>query len=405
MQDKNSKPTIALVVPAFNLGGGVPAVAQFLYRVLNESGRYTPHIISLAMSSRDAYSIRLLAPRTWSSRLQLVTDTWNGIPFSHMGAVWAELEFQRYQPRRALTDHLNQYDLVQVVAGTPAWAFVARNVHKPICLFIASMIQMERVAILQRQTGWKRLWMRPMTIINARLEQAALKRMSYVFAESEYTRRLVIPFCSHEAVGVAPPGIDTTLFTPATYQPDSYILSVGRFSDHRKNVRLLFAAYARLRQQCPAAPRLVLVGTAPSLQDMAHAAALGLTSWIDIYENVSIQALADYYRNASLFVLASDEEGLGIVILEAMASGLPVVSTRCGGPETAVSEGETGYLTPVCNAEALATAMQKLLEDPELRQQMGQRGRQIAEERFSLAAAGKVYLDRYDQLLAAKRER
>jgi glycosyltransferase involved in cell wall biosynthesis len=174
---------------------------------------------------------------------------------------------------------------------------------------------------------------------------------------------------------------------------------VGRFSDHRKNVRLLFAAYARLRQQYPDAPRLVLVGRAPLPADWAYAASLDIAQCIDIHEQVSNHALAEFYRNASLFVLSSDEEGLGIVILEAMASGLPVVCTRCGGPETAVIEGETGYLTPVGDANALADAMQQLLQNPSTRQQMGQRGRQVAEERFSLAAAGKIYLDQYDALL------
>lgn len=87
------------------------------------------------------------------------------------------------------------------------------------------------------------------------------------------------------------------------------------------------------------------------------------------------------------------------MILEAMASGLPVVSTNCGGPSTAVLDGETGLLTPVNDAEAFAVAMRKLLENVELRRQMGFAGRQRVEERFSLNVAGRVYLKEYAKLL------
>jgi glycosyltransferase involved in cell wall biosynthesis len=393
--------SIALVVPAFTLGGGVPAMALFLHRVMCESGRYTPHIVSLSMSSRDRYSLRLLSPPSWLTGVQIVPDTWNGLSFHHAGAILTELEFQRYQPRPALTSLLNTYDLVQIVAGTPPWGLVARDVQCPICLYVATTTQNERVSVLTRSTGWRRYWSRLMTHVNVGIERAALASMSYVVAESVYTHRVLKHLVPQSRLELGVPGIDTALFSSPTYQPDSYMLAVGRFSDPRKNVRLLFTAYHQVCQHVPDLPQLVLVGDPPLPQDQEYAQSLGIANRIDCRGPLVAHSpeLAAAYRGASLFVLSSDEEGLGIVILEAMASGLPVVSTRCGGPETAVIEGETGYLTPVDDAPAMADAMRRLLTDPALRQQMGQRGRQIAEERFSIAAAGKVFLDRYDTLL------
>jgi glycosyltransferase involved in cell wall biosynthesis len=64
-----------------------------------------------------------------------------------------------------------------------------------------------------------------------------------------------------------------------------------------------------------------------------------------------------------------------------------------------VVEGETGYLTPVGDAEALAGRMQKLLEDDTLRQRLGRAGRRLAESRFSIEAAGVPFLAVYDRLL------
>ena len=98
--------------------------------------------------------------------------------------------------------------------------------------------------------------------------------------------------------------------------------------------------------------------------------------------------------------MPSDEEGLGIVILEAMATGLAVVSTASGGPEVAVTDGETGFLTPVGDQEALKSAMLKLIDDPVLRDRFGAAGRRVAEARFSLESTGAVFLQEYDKLLA-----
>ncbi len=394
-------PRIAILVPAFALGGGVPSVAIFIHQVLSGSNRYHADVISLATSAYDESSVRLLSPPSWLHGIKVTDGMFRGIPYRHVGAFLTEFEFQRYQPRRLLTEILNQYDLVQVVAGTPAWAYATRDVQCPVCLFTATTIEKERVSML-RQLGWKRYWTGTMTLLNSTIEKAVLKKVSCVFAESEYTRKSVQSLVPEARLFLGAPGVDTDVFSSPLYHLDGYILSVGRFSDPRKNIRLLFDAYDQVLQNIPEAPRLILAGTSPRQEDWEYAETLGITKYIEIQPNVSQEQLADLYRGASLFVLSSNEEGLGIVILEAMASGLPVVSTDCGGPATAVREGETGYLTPVGDAATMADAIHRLLENPSLRQRMGQQGRKVAEDRFSLATVGKVFLDQYDALLNKK---
>jgi glycine cleavage system pyridoxal-binding protein P len=115
MTSSRTKPSIAILVPAFaTAGGGVGVMARFLYRIIQESGRYEPHLLSLALSSRDPNSVRLLAPASWQQGVRITDANHNGIPYQHVGAFATEFEFQRYQPRRILTDLLNHYDLVQV---------------------------------------------------------------------------------------------------------------------------------------------------------------------------------------------------------------------------------------------------------------------------------------------------
>ncbi len=134
-----------------------------------------------------------------------------------------------------------------------------------------------------------------------------------------------------------------------------------------------------------------------------HAVALGVADHIEVRQDVPARELAKLYRAASLFVLSSNEEGLGIVLLEAMASGLPVVSTRCGGPETVVTEGQTGFLVPVGDAPALVARIGTLLDSDAMRRAMGAAGRRVVVERFSLDAAASPFLQTYDELLARER--
>ncbi|GAC1652628.1 MAG: hypothetical protein NVS4B8_27980 [Herpetosiphon sp.] len=164
---------------------------------------------------------------------------------------------------------------------------------------------------------------------------------------------------------------------------------------------MLLEAYALLQHTIGAVPDLYLAGSPPSVDALRSLRELGIENKVHLVGSMQGEELASLYRNAQLFVLSSDEEGLGIVILEAMASGLPVVSTACGGPETIVINGETGLLIPIRDAQALARAMRRLLSDPVLRKRMGAAGRQLAEEHFSLSAIGKLFLDRYNETINA----
>lgn len=392
-------PRIALVAHSFADGGGISVFTKFLYTVLRESKRFEPEIISLATSVSDSSSVRLLDPRTWSKGLQLQIGTWQGLPYRHVGAVFSEFEFQRYRPRSILTDILNQFDLVQVVAGTPAWGWVAHRTKRPLCVFTATTITHDRASRLLEESGGRWMWLWAMTRLNIMIEDRVLRHADAIFAESLYTydnlKRIVQP----GRLLLGKPGVDTSFFKPARAEGQAYILAVGRFSDPRKNVRLLLEAYRHLHISNRSIPTLVLAGTPPQLDDMHYMNVLGIAEKVKIVRHPSQDELAELYRNAQFFVLSSNEEGLGIVILEAMASGLSVVSTDCGGPATAIVAGKTGLLTPVGDADALAKAMQSLWEQPELRRQMGQAGRQRVEMRFSIETAGQVYLDAYEQLL------
>ena len=395
----NSPKRVCIVVPDITgQGGGVRALAAFIFDTLRRSGRYEPSLVSLAMSSKDEASVRLLSPKSWRERPKVVARSWRDIAHEHVGCYLAEFEFQRYRPRRLLTELLSQYDIVHVVAGHPAWALVTRGCRGAVFLHAATLAASERRGV--RRFTFPR-WRHWMTRVTDRLDFEALRHVRAAFVMNGLMEQRLGRALGASRVVFALPGVDTQLFRPGYYRDGGYILSVGRFSDPRKNVGLLLQAYGLLRQAVAGAPKLVLAGldTLPD-EDWELASRLNVAGHVETRRDVSPEELAELYRGACMFVLSSDEEGLGLVILEAMASGLPVVSTRCGGPEGVVVEGVTGYLTPVGDAHALAAKMRELLDDAALRRSMGEKARRIAEEKFSLETAGVAIIEKYDGLLS-----
>jgi glycosyltransferase involved in cell wall biosynthesis len=105
-----------------------------------------------------------------------------------------------------------------------------------------------------------------------------------------------------------------------------------------------------------------------------------------------------FYKLMDVFLFPTYREGLGRVLLEAAAAGKPVVSTRTTGVVDVVIDGVTGILVPPGNAQALAEATRKLLEDPELARAMGERARRLVSEEFDNA----IYLNRLNSVLCSE---
>ena len=393
---------VALVVPGLEEGGGVPVVALFLARVMVDSGRYQPEFVSVATAAGDPTSVRLRSPATWLRGVTTRRGEWQGWPFVHVGCVASELEFQRYRPRRVLTELLDGYDLVQVVTGSPCWTLAARDVHCPVGVQVATLVVEERRELLARDRSAVRHWRAWMTRMASRDEEVGMRLADAIFVENQWMFDHLSARLDADRVIFAAPGIDTERFRPAGPPGGAGpILSVGRFADPRKRVSLLFEAYARLCERLDDPPLLLLAGlTGPSDADWERATRLGVRDRIEFREDVRHDALVELYRESSVFAVSSDEEGLGLAIREAMACGVPVVSTDCGGPSMSVEEGQTGYLVPRGDAKALADRMAALLTDADLRARMGTAARERAEDHFSLRAAGRLFLDWYDRALA-----
>jgi glycosyltransferase involved in cell wall biosynthesis len=103
-----------------------------------------------------------------------------------------------------------------------------------------------------------------------------------------------------------------------------------------------------------------------------------------------------------IFALPSRYEGLPYALLEAMAVGLPVVATDVVGTRDVVTHGVTGYLVPPGDPSRLAAALEPLVEDADLRTQLGSSGRKIVAERFTLAEMVRRLEALYGELAAPR---
>lgn len=383
-------------------------MTRFLHRVISESDEYHSEVILLATSASDPASVLVRHPGTWRSGPQLTHEADMGFEYTRVGAWLSEIEVFRYRPRRALTQLLARFDMLQFVAGTAPWVLAAGGVRCPKCLWVATTNAGDRASRAGDGSLARRLWSASMRRAAERYEEKALAEAESILALSPYTLRALQPKLHGKPAALAVCGVDTDLFHPPSAKDpmqaqSGYILCVGRLSDSRKNIAMLLRAYASMLRKVDIVPSLCLVGEplSDSLQSLVRE--LGIAGNIIAPGPLHGAALARIYREAALFVLSSDEEGLGIVLLEAMASGLPVVSTDCGGPSTAVVHGENGFLTTVRDERALASAMRQLIVDSDLRQRFGRTGRAIVEDRFSIAAAGEVFLDQYRRLFGNDR--
>jgi glycosyltransferase involved in cell wall biosynthesis len=154
------------------------------------------------------------------------------------------------------------------------------------------------------------------------------------------------------------------------------ILYVGRFAN-QKNLPLLLQAMTLLRAREVDRFELLLVGEGPEESALRTIVERdGLQNRVKFHGPVARDKIADVFARADVFVLTSDFEGYPRVLMEAAASALPVVTTAVSGSDEAVIDGETGYIVPVGDAQAVADKLAAILDHCEVRVQMGNAARE-----------------------------
>jgi glycogen synthase len=274
---------------------------------------------------------------------------------------------------------------------------------------------------------WKREQLGGGYDLSSWVERTALESADAVIAVSQGTRADVLRLfdVSEERMHVIHNGIDSEFYRPDTatdvlerYGIDpasSYLLFVGRVTRQKGIVHLVRA----LRDVDPGISAVLCAGqpdTPEIAREMEEAVAVARAArpnlvWIP--EMLSRPDVRQLYSHAAVFVCPSVYEPFGIINLEAMACERPVVASAVGGIPEVVVDGETGLLVPVrlrdddpmrpvdpsAYEADLASAINRLMADAPLREQLGRAGRARAVERFSWSAIADQTVELYRSLI------
>lgn len=374
----------ALISTIPPLSGGVPAMLRVVLRLLAERGVesdvawYEPWSLTPRLS---VPLYRLGTRRVGAERREVA-----GAAAGHAIGAWLpELEVTHYRATPPWRELIARADLHLVVSGTAMAARAFAETGTPFLAWLASDWHGDRKNRVRAFAWHRRLLDRALVRPLARRLEPRLLGSGQILALSEPTRRALDAVAGRPVVrAVVPQPIDLELFRPdpAAVVPGR-IGFVGRFDDPRKNLPLFLDALAAARSTGRQFSARIL-GARPESGHLEEVDRRGLADIVDFAGVLAVPDYAELLRSLDLLAVTSHQEGLGIAALEAMASGCPVVSTRCGGPEEFVEEGVTGYPTSFLASE-IAERWERIVADRPLRQRLAANARSVAAKRYGAA--------------------
>ena len=239
-------------------------------------------------------------------------------------------------------------------------------------------------ALLHRADGWR--------VVNAREREYYVERLRL---PADRVRVLPVP-CRIEPflVDPAPSEVERRRAELGLSETDKVMLWVGR-PVRVKRLPILFSVFERVRVEHSGA-RLVLVGD-PSLlaHEERHTPLPQGAAWAG---QVAFEDLPAYYALADVFVLTSRYEGFGRVLVEAGAAARPAVATATAGARDIIRHGETGFLAPVEDSQAMAGHVRTVLAAPAQAQALGRAARQHVRAAFDPGSAYDAIVDHWREV-------
>lgn len=226
---------------------------------------------------------------------------------------------------------------------------------------------------------------RPLALARRAIVRAAAGAFVPGRAAAEYARSLGLP---EERIALAPNAVDNAVFAAPMHRPHPdrcSFLYAGRL-DPEKGLDVLLEAFREVPGE------LELVGSGSDEERLRSLAPPN----VHFRGPLDRDALVPVYAEADVFVLPSRSEPWGMVLNEAAAAGLPLVATDgVGAAHDLIEDGANGFRVPVDDAPALAAALRRLAEDPELRHAAGLSSRRLVEpltpEAWARGVAGLAF--------------
>jgi|GEM_PF-522779 len=334
--------------------------------------------LKLAIALRDrGVVVEFVTPRVLKS--QSLSETFHGftvnrVDYPHVrwvGSLILMAYFARYllkNKHRFDAVHVHITHLLAASAG-----FSRRWSGLPVTTKISGFYEFEGGVLDQRKRY------RPLNF----LLRMGLKKVDYVQTISEQTRKKLLEAgFRDEQIRFIPNGIDTSIDPVKMAKPDCLTIGYcGRLREV-KGVHVLLDAFAKARKSRPAANlRLVIAGSGETADALAaQADSLGISQhieWLGLIEDTQ-----QFFRCLDIYVQPSFAEGLPNSVMEAMVEQQPVIASDIGGNNDLVEHELSGLLFPVGDAGQLALQIERMIDEPELRQTVSAKGRELMVQRF-----------------------
>ncbi len=377
--------------------GGVPAMLRFAIDALRRNG-WDPHLAyyqPYSLSPELSVPVHALGRRSVRARVE---DGVGETRATAIGAWLPELEFTHYRPSSQWRSLIDSFPAHLVISGTAAAGAALASLGKPFVAWLATDLEGDRRDRVGTFPWYRRALDQGLNVHVLRAHERKVLASAHVLALSRHTERELDRIAGRKAVReVLPAPVDTRVFkaVAGATRPGRIGFS-GRLDDPRKNVVLLLDAMVELAASCPDS-ELHLIGHRPGTPLESWIAERRLQARVKLRPYVEPAELPAILAELDVFAVPSHQEGLCIAALEAMACGVPVVSTRCGGPEDFVSDGHNGWLVDA-DAGALAGALRRVVDDRDRRQRMGNEARTTIESNYSIDSAEPILMGAINQI-------
>ena len=344
-------------------------MAKFAASVLSECGYDVAAVSYWAYSKEPSASVPMWALPFRRPRMHSYRDN-DGLEISEIGAWLPELEFLHEYPTRHWRELADGAQAHIAVAGTPLGGLALSRLGVRHFLWTATPWQDDRAGRSAQIPLARRLFDSVANVPVCRFLEQKIVREGRTVALSDHTRdRLNTiaggPFVK-DVIRVPP---ESQMFWAGEGRTvRGRVGFVGRLEDSRKNIALLVEALSICRRDGVNATAYLVGGTLRP-EDRALLEIHGMVGAVTVLPYVERSRLRELLETCEAYVLPSKQEGLCIAALEAMACGIPVISTRCGGPEEFVVDGVNGFLVGH-SAQEMAEKLSVVLSNASLRRRL-----------------------------------
>jgi glycosyltransferase involved in cell wall biosynthesis len=232
------------------------------------------------------------------------------------------------------------------------------------------------------------------------------RRLDAVQVQTEMEQRQVHHsyYVPDDRIVITPPGVDVPQHVPDHPRGEPVtILAVGRISDHKGQLVLIKLVHRLIQERPDSALRIIVVGGDGGGKTalVEYVTTHGLEAIVQLVGYCSDAELQTLYQEADLFALPTRYESFGIVFVEALAYGVPVITYAVGPVPDVLQAG--ALLVPPGDEQAFSMSLIRLIDDPELRLQLGRAGRAMVQDKYSWRATTTNFHDLYSRLLVAHR--